>query len=97
MSAAEQAVDAEAIQTALWYLADAARFGPVRPAAELAELAVDRPWGARRSEGGQSPATRAASVHRRAEARLGPRGATSTLTIGRWRSPGLRPLGCPTG
>lgn len=131
--AAEQAAAAGALPTALWYLADAARFGPARAAAraleelrtgwqsplaqarvagiqarasgrpanlveaaerhaalglfghaaELAELAASRTSGSRRGEGGQSLATRAAAVLRRAQVRLGPRSGTQTVLTDR--------------
>lgn len=43
MRASEQAVQAQATPTALWYLADAARFGPARPVA-AALVALSGAW-----------------------------------------------------
>ena len=63
--AAEQAVAAHAIPTALWYLADAARFGPAGPAAQALEqvpgdwrspLSLARAAGIRARAGGRATA-----------------------------------------
>ena len=60
LRAAEQAVAAQATPTALWYFADAARFGPAAPAAAaLAELPGDwrTPLGQARAAGVRAPAS----------------------------------------